>query len=316
MGPASLKATACDPSLRVQRDPPKPGGPAPVDTPSLGRWYFQAQLPWASPLPFPSKSCFQYLGKKAFWNARPIFAWTDRGPTLCRFAFPSRKICRLRTWAEGLSSDKPSNFSDLGFDLNVRPTGPLSLSKWRQHLCFHSLRDLLPHITIYSPDDPHQTLARLPWWLSGKESICQAGNSGSIPGLGRYPAEGNGNSLQCSCLQNLIDRGAWWATAHRVTKELDTTWWLNKTPVTCTSLLSPWWPSLLLLPWRLSTGWPLSVCKPVPHLLPIPVHTSLSQRGLGWGAHEMFPLAHPQEHPGPFFPALCFSLLLPRPPAL
>ena len=41
---------------------------------------------------------------------------------------------------------------------------------------------------------------------------------GSIPGLGRSPGGGNGNSLQYSCLENPMDRGAWWATVHRVVK--------------------------------------------------------------------------------------------------
>ena len=41
--------------------------------------------------------------------------------------------------------------------------------------------------TIYSPDDPHQTLAQLPWWLSGKESTCRAGDMGLIPGVGKIP---------------------------------------------------------------------------------------------------------------------------------
>ena len=67
----------------------------------------------------------------------------------------------------------------------------------------------------------------LPWWLSGKESACQAGDSGSIPGLGRFPEEGNGNLLQYACLGNPIDRGAWWATVHGVAKESDPTWQLN-----------------------------------------------------------------------------------------
>ena len=40
----------------------------------------------------------------------------------------------------------------------------------------------------------------------------------SVPGLGRSPGEGNGNLLQYSCLENPIDRGAWWATVHEVTK--------------------------------------------------------------------------------------------------
>ena len=42
--------------------------------------------------------------------------------------------------------------------------------------------------------------------LGGKESACNAGDPGSIPGLGRSPGEGNGNPLQCSCLENPMDR--------------------------------------------------------------------------------------------------------------
>ena len=48
-----------------------------------------------------------------------------------------------------------------------------------------------------------------------------------IPGSGRSPREGNGNPLQYSCLENPMDRGAWWATVHRVAKELDMTYQLN-----------------------------------------------------------------------------------------
>ena len=43
-------------------------------------------------------------------------------------------------------------------------------------------------------------------------------NMGSIPGLGRSPGGGNGNALQYSCLENSMDRGAWWATVHGVAK--------------------------------------------------------------------------------------------------
>ena len=43
-------------------------------------------------------------------------------------------------------------------------------------------------------------------------------DSGLIPGLGRAPGGGHSNPLQCSCLENPLDRGAWWATVHRVTK--------------------------------------------------------------------------------------------------
>ena len=58
----------------------------------------------------------------------------------------------------------------------------------------------------------------LPCSSDGKESACNAGDLGSIPGLGKSPGEGNGNSLQHSCLENPMDRGAWWATVHGVTK--------------------------------------------------------------------------------------------------
>ena len=47
-----------------------------------------------------------------------------------------------------------------------------------------------------------------------KASAYNAGDPGSIPGLGRSPGEGNGIPLQCSCLENPIDRGAWRATVH------------------------------------------------------------------------------------------------------
>ena len=56
-----------------------------------------------------------------------------------------------------------------------------------------------------------------PWWLSVKESICKMQETMSlIPGSGRSPGEGNGNSLQYSCLGNSMDRGALWATVHGI----------------------------------------------------------------------------------------------------
>jgi len=59
---------------------------------------------------------------------------------------------------------------------------------------------------------------KLPRWLRDKESTCQQGDMGLIPGSGRSSGEGNGNPLQYSCLENPMDRGAWWATVHGVTK--------------------------------------------------------------------------------------------------
>ena len=66
---------------------------------------------------------------------------------------------------------------------------------------------------------------RLSRWVSSKESTCQAEDSGSIPGSGGSPGEGDGNPLQYSCLGNPMDRGAWRATVHgvaRVRHDLDT----------------------------------------------------------------------------------------------
>ena len=57
----------------------------------------------------------------------------------------------------------------------------------------------------------HQVLPYLiithgfPWWLNGKESACNAGDTDSIPGSERYPGEGNGNPLEYACLENPMD---------------------------------------------------------------------------------------------------------------
>ena len=82
--------------------------------------------------------------------------------------------------------------------------------KWRYHFkqvpgkCYSDLR-------CY-------TLKLSPRWLSGKEPTCNAGDLGSIPGLGRSPGEGNGNPLQYPCLENPMDRETWWATVQGVAR--------------------------------------------------------------------------------------------------
>ena len=58
----------------------------------------------------------------------------------------------------------------------------------------------------------------LPGGSDGKESACNARDTGLIPWLGRSPGEGNGYLLQYSFLENPMDRGAWWATVHGVAK--------------------------------------------------------------------------------------------------
>ena len=84
---------------------------------------------------------------------------------------------------------------------------------------------------------------RLPWWLGSKESTCNVGDAGLIPGSGRSPGEGNGNPLQHSCLGNPMDcirqaplgnpheqTGAWLATVHGVAKSWT---WLSNNNKSC-----------------------------------------------------------------------------------
>ena len=75
---------------------------------------------------------------------------------------------------------------------NIQPPSEIMIQGLRQHTCLHS--------------------------FLGKESTCKAGDPGSIPGLGRSPGEGSGHLLWDSWLENSMDRGAWQATLHRVTK--------------------------------------------------------------------------------------------------
>ena len=94
----------------------------------------------------------------------------------------------------------------------------------------------------------------------GKASICNAGDLGSIPGLGRSPGEGNGYPLYYSGLENSMDRGSWWATVHGVVKRRT---WLSDFHIPCTwqSRFKFWVPSKNLrqntLPFRGSfIPWP------------------------------------------------------------
>ena len=86
-----------------------------------------------------------------------------------------------------------------------------------------NLHDLVPAKILFNQKPP----VGFPGGASGKESDCQkkkkknltanAGDTrdkGSIPGSGKSPEVGNGNPLQYSCLENSMDRGAWWATVH------------------------------------------------------------------------------------------------------
>ena len=65
---------------------------------------------------------------------------------------------------------------------------------------------------------PKNHFGGFPGGSDGKESACNAGDLSPILGMGRSPREGNGNPLQYSCLENSMDREAWQATVHGVTK--------------------------------------------------------------------------------------------------
>ena len=68
------------------------------------------------------------------------------------------------------------------------------------------------------PRDKDCPTKGFPGGSNGKESACDAGDAGSISELRRSPGVENGNPLQYSCLENSMDREAWWATVHGFTK--------------------------------------------------------------------------------------------------
>ena len=96
-----------------------------------------------------------------------------------------------------------------------------------------------------------------PGGSDGKASACSVGDPGCISGLGRSPGEENGNLLQYSCLENFMDRGAWWATVDGVTKSQI---WLSSFHFTSiqavgNSSQSDIWQNAWLLNWILKCYW-------------------------------------------------------------
>ena len=89
-------------------------------------------------------------------------------------------------------------------------------------LCLHMVTDVTPASMVdckyWQIFYTSNINTRLPQWLKGKEPSYNTGETDSFPGSGWSPGEGHGNPLQYSCLENPMDRGAWWATVHRVTK--------------------------------------------------------------------------------------------------
>ena len=104
-----------------------------------------------------------------------------------------------------------------------------------------SLASPFKHAGFYPSVESAFLCSVVPWSFpggpDGKESVCKAGDPGSIPGSGRSPREGTGYALQYSCLENSMDRGVWGATAWLGgPKELDMNEWLTLSP----SPFLPW----------------------------------------------------------------------------
>ena len=100
------------------------------------------------------------------------------------------------------------------------PQAPHSqLQKKIHRLLIHSYKNNLSFVdlALLICHSASRLLGR-PRWLTVKNPPANAGYVGSVLGLGRSPREGNGNPLQYSCLGNLVDRGAWRAIVHGVTK--------------------------------------------------------------------------------------------------
>ena len=131
----------------------------------------------------------------------------------------------------------------------------------------------------------------------GKESACNAGDSGLIPGSGRSPGRGNGSPLQYSCLENSTDRGAWRDTVHGVAKELDTTELALSRIHWVEGLLN--FRKIAFLLWRRRSSWssrvqidPLGVIRHCPSFgkaPPRPLFSGRVRSAQAWICYNVFP---------------------------
>ena len=86
-------------------------------------------------------------------------------------------------------------------------------------LFYFASEDLIQGLCFFTTFSKHlSSLGRFLGGSDGKESACNVGDLGLIPGSGRSPGEGNGNLLGNSCLDNSMHRATWWATVHGVLK--------------------------------------------------------------------------------------------------
>ena len=108
------------------------------------------------------------------------------------------------------------NFSHLGQDLNVK-CRQSNFKVCKSYFdSFKKALEVRGHVAGRHEED--KTLKGFPDGSAGKESACNAGNTGWIHESGRSPGEGSGNPFQYSCLENPMDRGACRSTVYGVTK--------------------------------------------------------------------------------------------------
>ena len=132
--------------------------------------------------------------------------------TVARQVPLSMGFSRQEDWS-GLPCPPPGDLPDPG----IEPISHMSPALAGGFSFLHSLSSIFSD----GHSDQCEVRMRASPWLSSKESACNAGatgDTGSIPGSGRSPGGGHGHPLQYSCLENPMDRAAWWATVHGVAK--------------------------------------------------------------------------------------------------
>ena len=161
---------------------------------------------------------------------------------------------------------------------------------------------LAPHILSASPSWTFTLVLFSPGGSVVKNPAANAGDVGSIPGLERFPGEGNGNPLQYSCLENPMDRVARRATVHGVSKESDTVQQLNNNNNLYTVEFGF---SGVHTHTHTHTQQCLTLCDPVGCSLPgFSVHGISQARILEW-----FPISYSGDLPDPGY-NMCLSCLL------
>ena len=167
---------------------------------------------------YPHKSFFSFL---TFWEALLCFQPLALSPLLIEKKKNSFFPVRCKTWLHIFSNQDSPVVQGLLGEMGTPPVrlepdteGRGTIPNWALTLWLASDRNLIQSLLSKEKKKKviHWNGARMaqgfPGGSDGKESACNAGNRGSIPGSGRTPGEGNGNPPQYYCLKNSMDRGA------------------------------------------------------------------------------------------------------------